>query len=102
MPVTAEWTIITRAPEASRSRVTLSMLRQLGSDDTRVPPNFRTIHAEGVRVTDLSSQRTPRRTKAEAVASFCCLGLGKEPCDQATITARRRRSPEDPIRAYFP
>src|ERR1700750_1833089 len=37
------------------------MLRQLGSDDTLVPPNLRTIHAEGVRVTDLSSQRAPRR-----------------------------------------
>ena len=34
---------------------TLAMLRQLASDETLVPPNLRTIHAEGVRVTRIYS-----------------------------------------------
>src|SRR4051812_36651756 len=66
MPVTAEWTISTRAPELRRSRVTFAMLLQLASDETLVPPNLRTIHAEGVRVTVFprgSRRGGPRRSR---------------------------------------
>jgi hypothetical protein len=76
MPVTAECTINTRAPPSTRLRVTWAMLRQLASDETLVPPNFRTIHAEGVRVTDsLPRARLPAAAAAEAVASYVDLRL---------------------------
>src|ERR1700761_6975060 len=41
----------TRAPPAARSLATFAMLRQLASEETLVPPNFRTIQADAVRVT---------------------------------------------------
>ena len=37
----------TRAPLARRAATMRAMLVQLGSDETLVPPNFRTIQAEG-------------------------------------------------------
>ena len=52
MPVTAECTISTRAPQRGGRGRLCAMLRQLASEETLVPPNFRTIHAEGVRVTE--------------------------------------------------
>ena len=54
MPVTAECTISTRAPPARRSATMRAMLLQLARVETLVPPNFRTIQAEGA-VTDLVS-----------------------------------------------
>ncbi len=41
----------TFAPPAARSAATFAMLRQLAREETLVPPNFRTIQAEGVRIT---------------------------------------------------
>src|SRR5439155_24974 len=51
MPVTAECTMSRRAPPAQRLAATCAILVQLASVETLVPPNFRTIQAEGVRVT---------------------------------------------------
>jgi hypothetical protein len=45
------------------------MLRQLASDETLEPPNLRTIHAEGVRVTDYFLAAHATAAAAEAVAS---------------------------------
>src|SRR6516164_3570371 len=43
----------TRAPPARRDATTHAMFVQLARLETLVPPNFRTIQAEGVRVTAL-------------------------------------------------
>ena len=51
VPVTAEWTISTRAPVSRRVRVICAMLRQLASEETLVPPNFRTTHCGKLRAT---------------------------------------------------
>ena len=79
-PVTAECTINTRAPLSRRARTTFAMLSQLASDDTLVPPNLRTIHAEGVRVTDFFLAAHAPRQLAEAVACsmLTWVGLGAE------------------------
>src|ERR1700722_12192060 len=47
IPVTAECTMSTRAPAARRARTMPAMFIQLARLDTLVPPNLRTIQAEG-------------------------------------------------------
>ena len=62
IPETAECTMKTRAPAARRSAATRAMLVQLGRLETLVPPNFRMIQAEALRVTVKSSRRADSGT----------------------------------------
>src|SRR5580658_5476307 len=68
VPVTAEWTIKTRTPVSRRERVICAILRQLASEETLVPPNFRTTHCGKLRATMKCLDRGPTAPHADLSA----------------------------------